>query len=120
MLGEGDLSRESSSEQFFQHLKPYIFKFEFAWLVCPIDQQVHMICLNERRFFRVAPLFCIEVDTDNDVRRELFVHQSAPAANFGYAVKEPFTLPANGTLAMRICRSCEIFLDIADALLFQI
>src|SRR5260370_29719990 len=78
-----------------------------------------MVCIDKCGSCRIPPFFGIQMDTNDHVWLKLFIYQFTSAANFGDAVKEPLTLPANRTLAARVGWSHEIFPDISHSLFFQ-
>ena len=63
---------------------------------------MHVVVVDEARMLFVAPLFRVEVEAEDDVRLDGFIHETRPPADFADAVKKPLALLGHGDFCHRV------------------
>src|SRR5437867_2579729 len=61
-----------------------------------------MVLVHQSWVIRIAPWLGVEMQTKHEIGMQLCVHERGATTDFAVAVKQNFTLPANGLLFLRI------------------
>ena len=86
-VGQRQFLVVSAAQQPADHFETFVVKFQFLFQIGTVHEQMQMVVVDQRRIFRIAPPFGVEMQTKHEIGMQPCVYQNGATTNLAVAIE---------------------------------